>query len=24
MNTLFPIFVKANQLHTLIVGGGYV
>lgn len=24
MNTLFPIFVKAGQLHTLIVGGGYV
>ena len=24
MNTLFPIFIKANQLHTLIVGGGYV
>ena len=24
MNTLFPIFVKADQLHTLIVGGGYV
>ncbi|QJW90699.1 bifunctional precorrin-2 dehydrogenase/sirohydrochlorin ferrochelatase [Spirosoma taeanense] len=24
MNTLFPIFVKAEQLHTLIVGGGYV
>lgn len=24
MNTLFPIFVKADQLQTLIVGGGYV
>ena len=24
MNTLFPIFVKAEKLHTLIVGGGYV
>lgn len=24
MNTLFPIFVKAEHLHTLIVGGGYV
>jgi len=24
MNTLFPIFVKANQLNLLIVGGGYV
>lgn len=24
MNTLFPIFVKADQIHTLIVGGGYV
>lgn len=24
MNTLFPIFVKAENLHTLIVGGGYV
>lgn len=24
MNTLFPIFVKANHLHILIVGGGYV
>lgn len=24
MNTLFPIFVKVEQLHTLIVGGGYV
>ena len=24
MNDLFPIFVKAGQLHTLIVGGGYV
>ena len=24
MNTLFPIFVKADQLHILIVGGGYV
>jgi precorrin-2 dehydrogenase/sirohydrochlorin ferrochelatase len=24
MNTLFPIFVKAEQLHILIVGGGYV
>ncbi len=24
MNTLFPIFVKAETLHTLIVGGGYV
>ncbi len=24
MNTLFPIFVKVEQLRTLIVGGGYV
>jgi precorrin-2 dehydrogenase / sirohydrochlorin ferrochelatase len=24
MNTLFPIFVKAEQLRILIVGGGYV
>ncbi|MGF7218206.1 precorrin-2 dehydrogenase/sirohydrochlorin ferrochelatase [Spirosoma lacussanchae] len=24
MNTLFPIFVKAEKLHILIVGGGYV
>jgi precorrin-2 dehydrogenase / sirohydrochlorin ferrochelatase len=24
MNTLFPIFVKLEQLQTLIVGGGYV
>lgn len=24
MNTLFPIFVKAENLHTLIIGGGYV
>ncbi|GAB4023096.1 precorrin-2 dehydrogenase/sirohydrochlorin ferrochelatase family protein [Spirosoma koreense] len=24
MNTLFPIFVKAEKLHVLIVGGGYV
>lgn len=24
MNTLFPIFVKAENLHVLIVGGGYV
>ncbi|WP_338875854.1 bifunctional precorrin-2 dehydrogenase/sirohydrochlorin ferrochelatase [Spirosoma sp. SC4-14] len=24
MNTLFPIFVKAEHLHLLIVGGGYV
>ena len=24
MNTLFPIFVKAEQLHVLIIGGGYV
>lgn len=24
MNTLFPIFIKAENLHTLIVGGGYV
>ncbi|MDB5242877.1 MAG: siroheme synthase, partial [Spirosoma sp.] len=24
MNTLFPIFIKAEQLHILIVGGGYV
>lgn len=24
MNTLFPIFVKAENLHMLIVGGGYV
>lgn len=24
MNTLFPIFVKIDHLHTLVVGGGYV
>ena len=24
MNTLFPIFVKVEQLQTLVVGGGYV
>ena len=24
VNTLFPIFVKPDQLQTLIVGGGYV
>jgi precorrin-2 dehydrogenase/sirohydrochlorin ferrochelatase len=24
VNTLFPIFVKLDQLQTLIVGGGYV
>lgn len=24
MNSLFPIFVKAENLHLLIVGGGYV
>ncbi|GAA4396908.1 hypothetical protein GCM10023187_05570 [Nibrella viscosa] len=24
MNTLFPIFVKIENLHTLVVGGGYV
>lgn len=24
MNTLFPIFLKLEQLHVLIVGGGYV
>lgn len=24
MNTLFPVFLKAENLHTLIVGGGYV
>jgi len=24
MNTLFPIFVKIDQLQTLVVGGGYV
>lgn len=24
MNTLFPIFVKTENLHVLIVGGGYV
>ncbi|QMW03724.1 precorrin-2 dehydrogenase/sirohydrochlorin ferrochelatase family protein [Spirosoma foliorum] len=24
MNTLFPIFLKAENLHVLIVGGGYV
>lgn len=24
MNTLFPIFIKLEQLHLLIVGGGYV
>ncbi|CAG4991392.1 Precorrin-2 dehydrogenase [Dyadobacter sp. CECT 9275] len=24
LNNLFPIFVKLEQLHTLIVGGGYV
>ena len=23
-NTLFPIFVKLDQIHTLLVGGGYV
>jgi siroheme synthase-like protein len=23
-NQLFPIFLKLNELHTLIVGGGYV
>ena len=24
MNSLFPIFVKAENLHILIVGGGYI
>jgi precorrin-2 dehydrogenase / sirohydrochlorin ferrochelatase len=24
MNPLFPIFLKLENLHTLIVGGGYV
>ena len=24
MNTLFPIFLKLEQLQVLIVGGGYV
>lgn len=24
MNQLFPIFVKLNQIHTLLVGGGKV
>lgn len=24
MNNLFPIFLKLEELHTLIVGGGYV
>jgi precorrin-2 dehydrogenase/sirohydrochlorin ferrochelatase len=24
VNTLFPIFIKLEQLHLLIVGGGYV
>ncbi len=24
MNTLFPIFLKIEHLHTLVVGGGYV
>jgi precorrin-2 dehydrogenase/sirohydrochlorin ferrochelatase len=24
MNNLFPIFIKLENLHTLIVGGGYV
>lgn len=24
MNTLYPIFLKTNQLHFLVVGGGYV
>ncbi|KAA0989673.1 precorrin-2 dehydrogenase/sirohydrochlorin ferrochelatase family protein [Dyadobacter aurulentus] len=24
MNNLFPIFIKLEKLHTLIVGGGYV
>lgn len=24
MNNLFPIFLKLENLHTLIVGGGYV
>ena len=24
MNTLYPIFVKADQLQFLIVGGGFV
>ncbi|MEM6807290.1 MAG: bifunctional precorrin-2 dehydrogenase/sirohydrochlorin ferrochelatase, partial [Bacteroidota bacterium] len=23
-NTLFPIFIKLDQIHTLLVGGGYV
>lgn len=24
MNTLYPIFLKTNQLHFLVVGGGFV
>ena len=24
MNNLFPVFLKLEELHTLIVGGGYV
>ncbi|HCZ10594.1 MAG TPA: siroheme synthase, partial [Flavobacteriaceae bacterium] len=24
MNTLYPIFLKAEQLEFLVVGGGYV
>lgn len=24
MNTLFPIFLKLEELHTLVVGGGNV
>ncbi len=24
MNQLYPIFLKANQLHIVIIGGGYV
>jgi siroheme synthase-like protein len=24
MNTLFPVFLKLEELHTLVVGGGYV
>ena len=24
MNTLYPIFLKTEQLHVLIVGGGFV
>ena len=24
MNTLYPVFLKSEKLHFLIVGGGYV